>query len=206
MKNSIRRQEEANRRDLENDMLNRELDAALAKFAAVEPRTGLEERVLATLRAEQERTPISSRWRWPVVATLAAIVVSVSFVWRSEKLLRNTAAHSAATMSLGRAGTPVANNDGSGPLTSHAVSGKRLKSHAASNPAPVLAVAPKLDQFPSPQPLSEQEIILAHYVTNYPRHAALIAQARTEELRRDSAEEMGEAAPTYHENSPQSNK
>jgi len=205
MKNSIRRREEANRRDLENDMLNRELDAALAKFAAVEPRTGLEERVLATLRAEQERAQISSQWRWPVVATLAAIVVmSVSFVWRSGKPLRNTAAHSAATMSLGHAGTPLANNDGSGPLTSHAVSRKRLKSHAASNPAPVLAAAPKLDQFPSPQPLSEQEIILAHYVTNYPRHAALIAQARTEALLRDTAEEMGETAS--YQDVQQSNK
>ena len=97
MKNSIRRREEANRRDLENDMLNRELDAALAKFAAVEPRTGLEERVLATLRAEQERAQISSQWRWPVVATLAAIVVmSVSFVWRSAK---TTAEHRRALRS-----------------------------------------------------------------------------------------------------------
>jgi hypothetical protein len=54
---------------------------------------------------------------------------------------------------------------------------------------------PKLDQFPSPRPLSEQEKILESYVTNYPEHAALIARARAEELRRDAAEEMntGEA-------------
>ena len=66
--------------------------------------------------------------------------------------------------------------------------------------------APKLEQFPSPQPLSEQEKILARYVNTYPEHAALIAQARTEELRRDSAEEMGEAGLAGNENSQQRNK
>ena len=54
-----------------------------------------------------------------------------------------------------------------------------------------MADNPKLDQFPSPQPLSEQEKILESYVANYPEHAALIARARAEELRRDAAEEMG---------------
>ena len=39
------------------DEFDRMLDAALAKYAAVEPRTGLEERVLANLRAEQARVP-----------------------------------------------------------------------------------------------------------------------------------------------------
>ena len=37
----------------ERDPLDRDLDAALAKYAAVEPRAGLEDRVLANLRAER---------------------------------------------------------------------------------------------------------------------------------------------------------
>jgi hypothetical protein len=50
--------------------------------------------------------------------------------------------------------------------------------------------SPKLDQFPSPQPLSEQEEILANYVGKYPEHAILIARARNEALQRDQLEEM----------------
>jgi hypothetical protein len=42
--------------------------------------------------------------------------------------------------------------------------------------------------------LSEQEKILESYVANYPEHAALIAQAREDALRRDMAEEMKDAA------------
>ena len=41
----------------------------------------------------------------------------------------------------------------------------------------VAAGSPKLDQFPSPQPLSEQEKILTNYVAQYPEHAVLIARA-----------------------------
>ncbi|MGD0417120.1 MAG: hypothetical protein ABSA80_17310 [Terriglobales bacterium] len=58
----------------------------------------------------------------------------------------------------------------------------------------VVAGTPKLAQFPSPQPLSEQERILASYVALYPETAALVAQARAEALQRDREEEAAEAA------------
>jgi hypothetical protein len=54
----------------------------------------------------------------------------------------------------------------------------------------VVSAGPKLQQFPSPQPLSDQEKILANYVSEYPEHAALIAQARMEMSRRDQEEEL----------------
>lgn len=47
------------------------------------------------------------------------------------------------------------------------------------------AAIPRLDVFPSPQPLSEQEKIMASYVAEYPEQAALIARARMDALRRD---------------------
>ncbi len=52
------------------------------------------------------------------------------------------------------------------------------------------AAIPKLDQFPSPQPLSEQERILAGYVENFPERAALVAKMQSEDLRRERLEEM----------------
>jgi hypothetical protein len=53
---------------------------------------------------------------------------------------------------------------------------------------------PKLAQFPSPRPLSEQEKILMSYVAQYPQTAALVAQDRAEALERDLEEEAAEAA------------
>src|SRR5271163_2932709 len=71
----------------ERDALDRELDAALAKYAAVEPRLGLEDRILAHVRAERERVRDRSWWRWSVVpaavAAVAVIVVAVTLAVRA---------------------------------------------------------------------------------------------------------------------------
>src|SRR6202171_4819089 len=70
------------------DALDRELDAALAQHGAVEPRAGLEQRVLTNLQAEREKIASRTWWRWPVTVALAAavtIAVGVSLTWRSAK-------------------------------------------------------------------------------------------------------------------------
>ena len=62
------------------------LDAALAKYAAVEPRAGLEARVLANLRAEHARVPENTYWRWSVVtAVVIVVVVALALPWKSGK-------------------------------------------------------------------------------------------------------------------------
>jgi hypothetical protein len=204
------RQDNSNQRDWENDKLDRELDAALAKYAAVEPRTGLEGRILANLRAEQEHAAERSWRRWPAVAALAAVIVVIlSMAWRSEKPAQHTAAKhpSPTTQTNQEVPTQVTNDSRSGSnRPREARPGRRLKPRALSDPATIVVPAPKLDQFPSPQPLSEQETILTRYVANYPEHAALIAQARSDELRRDGAEEMNEAVSGSNGNSQQRNK
>jgi hypothetical protein len=53
-----------------------------------------------------------------------------------------------------------------------------------------MAGNPKLEQFPAPQPLSEQEKLLQAYVAKYPEQAGLVARARTEELRQEQLEEI----------------
>jgi hypothetical protein len=195
---------DVSRQDLSNDGLDRQLDAALAKYVAVEPRTGLEERVLANIRAQRERSAMKSWWRWPAVAALTVLLVVAIFVTsRSSRPAPNVATDPSATHQTiahdGRSAvkTPVPSD------RSRRGSDSQRRSSPRRHPAPVFASAPRLDQFPSPEPLSEQETILARYVTKYPEHAALIAQARTEELRQDSAEETGLPAI---ENSPARNK
>ena len=45
--------------------LDDQLEAALAKYAAVEPRTGLEERILANLKSRPSSSTRVAWWRWP---------------------------------------------------------------------------------------------------------------------------------------------
>lgn len=177
----------------ENDALGRELDAALAKYAAAEPRAGIEDRVLANLRAERERVPDRAWWRWSVAGALAAVVVvALALFWRSGKPSHPVVAiHSSdTTPGTKEPATQVASNgEGNGSRRSETNQVRTIAAHR-QRPATSSAGRPKLSQFPSPEPLSEQERILQNYVAKYPERAVLIARARSEAQRRDELEEM----------------
>jgi hypothetical protein len=93
------------------DALDRELDAALAEYGAVEPRAGLEQRVLTNLQAEREKIASRTWWGWPVTVALAAavtIAVGVSLMWRPAK--------TSPVVSLDRPPTRVQSGGQDGPL------------------------------------------------------------------------------------------
>jgi hypothetical protein len=188
------------------DALDRELDAALAQYGAVEPRAGLEQRVLTNLQAEREKMAARTRWRWPATVALAAavtIVVGASLVWRSAKTPPLVSVdHPPTRVQSGGQDGPVLAGDGRNlpPLNSSA---RRKQTNRDRRRRPAVAAGPKLEQFPSPQPMSEQEKILASYVAQYPEHAALIAEARTEALRKDRREEEETGASTGNRDSRQ---
>jgi hypothetical protein len=192
MTNRNQRQDDMNSQD--RTALDRELDAALAKFAAVEARAGLEERVLANLRAEGRHAAQRSWWQWPTVAALAMVIVAaISLAWRSSKPERHitTQRPPATAQTDEHAGMQVTNNRERLSIQPHdAGSARQLKPQAVNYPATAIAAAPKLDQFPSPQPLSEQEKMLADYVAEHHQQAILVARARMAELKKDLAEEM----------------
>jgi hypothetical protein len=172
------------------------LDAALAKYSAVEPRAGLEERVLAHMREEQTRYAERGWWRWGFAAAVVAIfVVAVALAWRSGKTSQLVIANRPSVLAPSPKAPAVA-VDASADASNkkNAVRPReRVSIHRSAHLSPhaaVMATVPKLDQFPSPQPLSEQEKILESYVEKYPEHAALVARARTEATRRDQLEEM----------------
>jgi hypothetical protein len=166
--------------------LDRLLDAALTKYSSVEPRAGLEDRVLANLHVEQTRVPARTWWRWGLAALAAIVVVAIALAFRSEKHLKPHVVQQAPAP--GRAPyspeTQIARREATAdsirPVRPR-TSGRRV---AAVRATPV----PKLDQFPSPQPLSEEEKILAGYIEQDPQHAALLAEARMDSLRRDAEE------------------
>jgi hypothetical protein len=176
------------------DALDRELNVALAKYAAVEPRAGLEERVLANLRAEGKKASHGAPWGWSLAAAVAAVVIVVAMAWMADKPLRNVTGNHPLTTTQGprTPGTWVVTNDAGRRVPPQERPKRNATQHRLSQPA--MAANPKLDQFPSPQPLSEQEKILASYVAKYPEHAALLAEARMESLRRDAEERRQLAA------------
>jgi hypothetical protein len=174
--------------DLHNAEGERELDAALANYAAVEPRAGLDGRILANLRTESVRAPDRAWWRWSMPAAIAAIVVvAAALAWRSSKPTSDVTSHpSPTTRGPQKPRTQVVSKrDGVPPRAAHTAQRRRHR----SNPSLVVAAVPKLDQFPSPHPLSEQEKLLDGYVAQFHDQAVFVAQTQSEALLRDQEED-----------------
>jgi len=173
-----------------SDPLDRELDRALARCTSVEPRPGLEERVWANLQSAQAHNALGAWWRWSLVAAVALAVFVVALVWRASMPGENIAQHPPAPPARNEhLPSQVASTSPSNVIpwraSSPAHKGMQQRAHKS-----VIGAQPRLDRFPSPQQLSEQEKILANYVAEYPQHAALIARARTEALQKDREEEQ----------------
>jgi hypothetical protein len=167
----------------ETNQIDRELDAALVKFAAVEPRTGLEERVLVNLRAERKRAAEQSWGRWPVLGAIAAgvIVVAVSLMWKPGEPTPDITAHPPATTEPGdrQTGMHIAAKDIGTPA--HPAMPTAIKRPARPGVRHrLVASGPRLNQFPSPRPLSEEEKLLVRYVHDFPHEAVTIAKEQAE--------------------------
>lgn len=175
----------------EDHALDRKLDAALARYTAVEPRAGLEARVLANLSAERGRTSERTWWRLGIAATVAAvIVVSIVLTLRSDKSSpQQVVQHPSSTPQRPtQSSSQIVANDEHGNAGSVIRPARREAHHAQAAPVAMAASSPKLEVFPSPQPLSEQEKLLLSYARRDPDRAALLAEARMDSLRQDAEE------------------
>jgi hypothetical protein len=159
-----------------DDQLDHLLDVALTKHAAVEPRPGLEERVLAVLRAEQTTARAKTWWRWGMAGALAAVlVVALALALRSGKSSHPVFVDRPAETQPSPTQAPLTANAGAETVPA------RVPPVRKQNRQPIstrLAADPKLDVFPSPRPLSEEELALARYVRNFPSDAKRVAQAQ----------------------------
>jgi len=187
-----RNQKQMQSQNPEQDLLDRELDAALAKYATVEPRAGLEERILANLRSELTEVPNHAWWKWSAAVALAAVfvVIAVALALRSPKPAHIAQHRPLSPAQVEPSGTPAATNNKENTVRPNSVAPAihaKRRDHANTHVA--LAASPKLDVFPSPQPLSEEELALVQYVQSFPKDATLIAQAQ-EEFALESQREM----------------
>jgi len=177
------------------------LDVALRRYATAEPRPGLEGRVRARLRAAEPRT--QPAWWWVVPGVVAlALVVTIAYLRSptSDPIL-----------------IPLARTVGPPPaialVRSHGLT-TEVVHHGLANRRPwsthevaSVSAAPKLDQFPSPMPLTEQEQMLAGYVQQFHREAALMARAQTKLLKEENRDRarfagVGEMSQDAFEDQP----
>ena len=211
--------DDTNKFDLTNrEPLGDQIDAALAKYAAVEPRAGLEERILAHLRAQQRSSTSMAWWPWAGVAA-AAILIATLLLWKLERprdqrmvrhqpsLLQGAQPQVAVHPALPKGEPPAMGAStrrsrrhmagetlvgSSEPKVTRRREPVRLAATRVAQARKVVAASPKLDQFPSAQPLSAEEIALAQYVRNFPKEAQLVAQAQ-EEFEVEMEKEMNDA-------------
>jgi hypothetical protein len=158
------------------DELDHSLDAALTKYAAVEPRVGLEERILASMRAQPTGIVERAGWHWGFATAVALVAVAAFLAWRTtgppHPVLVNH--RTVETQPVPTHAARVAKSTKETKLSQ----GRSLKKQTRLSSATTVAADPKLEVFPSPQPLSEEELALAQYVRNFPGDARLIAQAQ----------------------------
>jgi len=175
------------------------LERSLAGYNA-EPRTGLEHRVLAGVRAHQAETKRAWWWRWQFAGAAAAamilLAVGVTTLRRQEPQLRPVAQRpvsvpqqNSLARSVGEsvvqapsAASPKLRLGHAGRSGVHSVENVVAR-RAVSAAMVTAAVPPRLAVFPSAAPLSEQERLLADVAHNADPTAlrALAAAASAEE-------------------------
>ncbi|SRR6266567_2622245 len=155
----------------EKDQLDLLIDSALATYA--EPSSGMEQRVLNALAAERVAVPAKSKLvafplrRWvPWVVGLAACLLLALFV-HNGKSHRETLARDTVSPQPQRAAAPT------GIIATgrtHAAYARIPKARAPHLTAVAQAASlPKLDVFPTPQPLTPEEQALSVYAARAPK-------------------------------------
>jgi hypothetical protein len=151
------------------------LDAGLARYSNVTPRPGLEGRILANARAARQQ----SSWfvwagRLAAGAVAAIIVVGVfNLAHRRAKLIQPPAATTGETAPQISVSILPGESDRESRPSRRALMGRMPRSVTQTARQETL-----LDVFPSPQPLTEQEKLLAQYVRQTP--AEVLAASPTE--------------------------
>lgn len=174
-----------------------ELDAALARYAAVEPRDGLEQRVFANLQVQHTRASRIGWQHWIALgfaaASLAALAIGVegrhsAIVNTKPVLVQHEPAKASGLPYAAGANTDLRFERTQEHLQSELLKGSAKHRRNEKGARTSIETAPKLAQFPAPEPLTEQEMLLIQFVEQDPKGAALFAEVRAKELQRTSDE------------------
>jgi hypothetical protein len=178
--------------DERDRFIERWLDEALAGYSEPEPRAGFEGRILARLAAAKvERVPAWPRLVWVPLACAATLALVVGFSVRHR-------------WERPSAKPPVVAATSVGPIQEHVAASVPANSRQkitvprrTVTPGAVVAKAsePRQPRFPAPAPPSEQERLIAVYLSATPT-PELLAVAADQQAWRDQVENhSGVAAP-----------
>lgn len=155
-----------------DDAIDQLLDSALSQYSSVEPRPGLETRILASIA--DSRASISSRrsiLRWAWAAGIAAALAGVAvFSLLSRPATRAPQSSDAAQIRT----QPTVE----APVVQVPHPQKDVRQVRATHPPratvrQVRNVDVRQEVFPTPVPLSEQEALLLQYLSHTPRQEQL---------------------------------
>lgn len=159
------------------------LDSLLAAYSDVEPRPGLETRLIAQLRAEAETKPARRPmffWLWTSSAVVAiAMVLMAIYVLRPGDMPQPPAIPVAGIPHL-----PVA-----APSNGQSPTVKEPRRPAATVEPAVIAEDVHKEVFPTPTALSPQEELLLRYLARTPRQE-VVAQSRADEPPPEAVEQL----------------
>lgn len=151
------------------DQLDRLLDSALATYSDPGPDSGLERRILDRMAADTAAAP-RRRWLAWAIALPAAASLLLFIVLAGTRILHRPA--SAPPQAHTTAQPPAPSSEAANSLRARPAPINRAetelrkpsprRAHLEARPAPL----PKLEIFPTPQPLSPQEQALVEFATH----------------------------------------
>lgn len=167
--------------DERDRMVDRLLNEVLAP-QEIEPRAGLEQRILANLRAQPEPWPW---WRWMMLwVPAAAAVVLLAIILRPTRPAQPTKAPDVVER---QSAPPVVASSVSTP---EGVVAHRKPARDVAQPQKMIAAAattaslPRQTVFPSPVPLTPEETMLLTLLRRNPSQAVLVAREQAMEWER----------------------
>lgn len=176
------------------------LDHAVKNYGKVEPRPGLEGRVLAGLDSQKEHALSVRKWIL-VLSSPALAILLIAAIWQWRR--PNSSPKTPVPIAEVSRQSPAEPAFGAVPraMTSPATNNPKLGKAARRTLARAQHNPPRLKHFPSERQLSQQEILVARYVARYPHEAALVAkrQQSFEEESREAEQAIESRAETSNE-------
>jgi hypothetical protein len=170
--------------DRTDKKLDELLDCALAEYSNVEPRVGLENRILAGLESGRKRNWIWE-WKWGVAFAVAVLILVIVLIPHEKKNVE-VGTNTPAVRISGDSGSPQpqANRPESLHPLRRALATQHRQPRAAvphNKVHEVQAVAVvKQPVFPAPSPLSDQEKLLLAYLRRTP-YQELVKNSKPDE-------------------------
>jgi len=178
----------------DRDQLDDLLESALKHYASAEPRAGLEGRVLARMRAESVIAP--RKWIWAAAfVACACMLAAIAVGWQhhSRKPVGIAVQKTQVPPRIDRREEIVAVVPRTRPVHETQTRGKKNSTRE------IAKAAPRLSQFPSRRPLTQEELVILEYARRFPDEAVLVAQ-RQQQFEKQVAQAQRQVESRFEEN------